>query len=71
MGPRKFGERIWTFAGSLMKTINPIGGTEMILLSNHVFPSRINLRASNPVRGDMFIEVGTTRHISSSARSDT
>ena len=29
-------------------------------------PSRINLRDSNPVRGDMFIESGATKHISSS-----
>ncbi len=29
-------------------------------------PSRINLGDSNPVRGDMFIETGTTKHISSS-----
>jgi hypothetical protein len=29
-------------------------------------PSRINLRDSNPVRGEMFIETGTTKHISSS-----
>ncbi len=29
-------------------------------------PSRINLRDSNPVRGEMFIENGTAKHISSS-----
>ena len=34
-------------------------------------PSRINLRDSNPVRGDMFIENGTTKHIFSSVRSGT
>jgi hypothetical protein len=27
-------------------------------------PSRINLRDSNPVRGEMFIETDTTKHIS-------
>ena len=32
----------------------------------HFPPSRINLRDSNPVRGEMFIETGTTKHISSS-----
>ncbi len=26
-------------------------------------PSRINLRDSNPIRGDMFIEMGTIKHI--------
>ena len=29
-------------------------------------PSRISLRVSNPVRGDMFIETDITKHISSS-----
>ena len=29
-------------------------------------PCRINLRDSNPVRGEMFIENGTTKHIPSS-----
>ena len=33
---------------------------------NDIPPSRINLRDSNPVRGEMFIETGTTKHISSS-----
>jgi hypothetical protein len=28
--------------------------------------SRINLRDSNPVRGEMSIETGTTKHVSSS-----
>jgi hypothetical protein len=28
--------------------------------------SRINLRDSNPVRGEMFIETGRTKHISNS-----
>jgi hypothetical protein len=30
---------------------------------------RINLRDSNPVRGEMFIEIATTKHTSSSVRS--
>jgi hypothetical protein len=32
-----------------------IDGIGTILLANHRFPMRINLRDSNPVRGDMFI----------------
>jgi hypothetical protein len=35
-------------------------GNERVALSH------IDLRGSNPVRGDMFIETGTTKHIPSS-----
>ena len=39
---------------------------DYIVTSFWVSPSRINLRDSNPVRGDMFIETGTIKHIPSS-----
>jgi hypothetical protein len=39
------------------------------IVSHYSTSSRINLRDFNPVRGEMFIEAGTTKHIFSSARS--
>jgi hypothetical protein len=39
-------------------------------MGNMEFPSRINLGDSNPVRGDIFIENGTTKHISSSVGAE-